>query len=81
MEEIYHTQLNIFTITIFITFRDLNENIEKLTNKMIAGFNKVFIENYISNLVACEFYSEQNVKLKIPNVLFDEMTIKVRKQY
>ncbi|XP_050054897.1 uncharacterized protein LOC114132904 isoform X3 [Aphis gossypii] len=55
----------------------LDENIEKLTNKMISEFNKVFIENYISNLVVSEFYSAQNVKLKIPNVLFDEMTIKI----
>ncbi|CAH1726444.1 unnamed protein product [Aphis gossypii] len=44
---------------------------------MISEFNKVFIENYISNLVVSEFYSAQNVKLKIPNVLFDEMTIKI----
>jgi len=57
----------------------LDENIKKLTNKMISEFNKVFIENYISNLVVSEFYSTQNVKLKVPNILFDEMTIKVRK--
>lgn len=77
---IYHTRLNTFIITIFtVTFRILDENIEKLTNKMISEFNKVFIENYISNLVVSEFYSAQNVKLKIPNVFFDEMTIKVRK--
>uniref|UniRef100_A0A2S2PD91 Uncharacterized protein n=1 Tax=Schizaphis graminum TaxID=13262 RepID=A0A2S2PD91_SCHGA len=44
---------------------------------MIAEYNKVFIENYIRNFVVCEFYSEQNVKLKIPNILFDEMTIKI----
>jgi len=79
MEKIYHTQLNIFIITISITFRDLDENIEKLTNKMIAEFNKVFIGNYISNLMVYEFNSVQSVKLQIPNILFDEMTKKVRK--
>lgn len=79
MKKIYHTQPNIFTITISITFRDLDENAEKLTNKMIAKFNKVFIENYISNLVVRAFNSVQSVKLQIPNILFDEMTKKVRK--
>jgi len=78
IEKIY-TLLNIFIITISITFRDLDENIEKLTNKMIAEFNKVFIWNYISNLVVYEFNSVQSVKLQIPNILFDEMTKKVRK--
>lgn len=79
MKQIYHTQLNTFIITISITFRDLDENIEKLTNKKIAEFNKVFIENYISNLMVYEFNSVQSVKLQIPNILFDEMTKKVRK--
>lgn len=78
MKKIYHTQLNIFIITFSITLRDLDENIEKLTNKMIAKFNKVFIRNYISNLVVYEFNSVQSVKLQIPNILFDEMTKKVR---
>lgn len=57
----------------------MDENIEKLTNKMTAEFNKVFIENYISNLVVNEFYSVQSVELQIPNNLFDEITKKVRK--
>jgi len=78
MEKIY-TRLNKFIITISITFRDLDENIEKLTNKMIAESNKVFIRDYISNLVVYEFNSVQSVKLQIPNILFDEMTKKVRK--
>lgn len=78
MEKIYNTQLNIFIITFSITLRDLDENIEKLTNKMIAEFDKVFIGNYISNLVVYEFNSVQSVKLQIPNILFDEMTKKVR---
>ncbi|XP_060872726.1 uncharacterized protein LOC132946690 [Metopolophium dirhodum] len=59
------------------SIKDLDENIEKLTNKMIAEFNKVFIGNYISNLVVYEFNSVQSVKLQIPNILFDEMTKKI----
>jgi len=77
MKKIYHIQLTIFIITFSITLRDLDGNIEKLTNKMIAEFNKVFIGNYISNLVVYEFNSVQSVKLQIPNILFDEMTKKV----
>ncbi|KAL5233335.1 hypothetical protein ACI65C_000745 [Semiaphis heraclei] len=59
------------------SIKDLDENIEKLTNKMTAEFNKVFIENYISNLVVNEFYSVQSVELQIPNNLFDEITKKI----
>jgi len=57
----------------------LDVNIEKLINKMTAEFNKVFIENYISNIVVNKFNSVQSVKLQIPNNLFDEMTKKVGK--
>lgn len=46
---------------------------------MTAEFNKVFIENYISNIVVNKFNSVQSVKLQIPNNLFDEMTKKVGK--
>jgi len=79
VKEMYHIWLNLFIITISITFRDTDENIEKLTNKMTAEFNKVFIENYIRNLVVNEFYSVQSVKLQIPSNLFDETAKKVRK--
>eukprot|EP00102_Acyrthosiphon_pisum_P017190 XP_008188475.1 PREDICTED: uncharacterized protein LOC100570435 [Acyrthosiphon pisum] len=59
------------------SIKHLDENIEKLTNKMIAEFNKVFIGNNISNLVVYEFNSVQTAKLQIPSILFDEMTKKI----
>lgn len=61
-------------------FRDLDEKIKKLANKMTIEFNKVFTDNYISDRVLYELYSVPNVKLKIPNT-FDEMIKKVRKSY